>query len=45
MTMEIIFDTLTLITIISVTCIIATMLVLMDCCKVRKNLHKFFSSE
>jgi hypothetical protein len=42
--MEIIFDTLTLIATISVTCITLAILVLLDCCKLRKNLNKLLSS-
>lgn len=37
--MEPVFDTLTIIAIISVTCFILLMLVLLNCCKMRKNLR------
>ena len=40
--MEPIFDTLTLTAIISAACVMALLLVLNNCCKVRKTIHHLF---
>lgn len=43
--MEPIFDALTISAIISAVCVMLLVLVLSNCCKMRKVLHQFFSQD
>ena len=43
--MEPIFDTLTITAIISATCVTLLVLVLADCCKMKKLIQQFFGDE